>query len=390
MSPLLALIRLIFLAATVLIFTGGGLGLLLLWYRRGRDPRVGLYAEYLREPPDDLPPGAAGTLLDERADHQDVVATLLGLARNGAVSIGEIAGRKSGRPADYVLTLHDRALAGSQVERTLVDILFGLDATSGETVRLSAVKARFTGSEDVIRDRLYQELVTRGYFPRPPEETRRRWRLIAIAGIVLSIALGLVLEIALDWFGIFPMIAAVIMWAILLRMARHMPKKSRQGAEAAARWRAFANYLGNIRKYEQVEDVQHIFDHYLPYAVAFGIDKTWLRTFAAVRADRPRWYHTAPQTAGDVLILGGDFGGVPANGSVGELGGLGDLAGVAGRAAGEIASKAPGNVSMPDLSGVDLNSLSSDLGSGLQGASDGLSSLLDAAGSIFDGIDFDW
>ncbi len=36
------------------------------WYRRGRDKPVGLVADYLPEPPSDLPPGMVGTMLDER------------------------------------------------------------------------------------------------------------------------------------------------------------------------------------------------------------------------------------------------------------------------------------------------------------------------------------
>jgi hypothetical protein len=78
-----------------------------LWYVRGRDPATGMVAEYITAPPDDLPPGAAGTLLDERADHEDVVATLLGLARHGAIVIHEIKpdGDAKARATDYGLEI---------------------------------------------------------------------------------------------------------------------------------------------------------------------------------------------------------------------------------------------------------------------------------------------
>ncbi len=76
------LLHLAFIVGMAALLVGGIVALLVLWYVRGRDPAIDKVAEYITEPPDDLPPGAAGTLLDEHADHHDVVATLLGLARS--------------------------------------------------------------------------------------------------------------------------------------------------------------------------------------------------------------------------------------------------------------------------------------------------------------------
>ena len=40
----------------------------MMWHTRGRDVAVPLVADYLSEPPDDLPAGVVGTLVDEQAD----------------------------------------------------------------------------------------------------------------------------------------------------------------------------------------------------------------------------------------------------------------------------------------------------------------------------------
>ena len=73
-----------------LLLGGGGLvGLYLIWYKFGRDKPVEMVADYLPEPPDTLTPGMAGTLLDERADMEDILATLVDLARRKAISITE-------------------------------------------------------------------------------------------------------------------------------------------------------------------------------------------------------------------------------------------------------------------------------------------------------------
>ncbi len=75
--------------AGALLLVGGPLLLLLLWYVRGRDPEVVLPAQYLTEPPSNEPPGVAGTLVDEKADMQDIIATLVDLARRGYLVIEE-------------------------------------------------------------------------------------------------------------------------------------------------------------------------------------------------------------------------------------------------------------------------------------------------------------
>ena len=78
-----------FLSLAGLFLIGGPVLLYLWWYRKGRDHPVGLIADYLPEPPSDLPAGMAGPLIDESADMQDILASILDLARRGALEIEE-------------------------------------------------------------------------------------------------------------------------------------------------------------------------------------------------------------------------------------------------------------------------------------------------------------
>ena len=389
-----ALVRVIFLGATLLVFAGGGVGLLVLWYLRGRDPRTGIIAEFWPEPPDDLPPGAAGTLLDEHADHHDVVATLLGLARHGAVEIVQLVPEKVGRrrprrhvPADYELILRDPSKCESDLEAELLLIVFGPDAEPGAMARLSDIKPAFVAEEPVVRDLLYAELVTRGYFRRSPRGTRRRWQVLGWAGLVASLLLGLILAVVVDVFALFPTVAAVILWGAMIRLSRALPKKTATGAEAAAKWRAFRRYLSEIERYENVAKARELFERYLSYAVAFGLEREWIRTFAAVGAARPRWYHEA----GDVFIPGevGDAGNLGDLGDIIAMGHMLDMVGHGG-ALGDLPSlpnvDLPG---VPDFGGIDPQGAADLAGGSLQDVSDGLGGLLDSAGSVFDAIDFD-
>jgi hypothetical protein len=286
-----ALLHLAFIVAMVGLLVGGIVAIIVLWYVRGRDPAIDVVAEYVPEPPDDLPPGAAGALLDEHADRQDVVATLLGLARHGAIRIHEIKpdpeSRRKG--VDYELEIVNPAAAESRLERDLLKFLFDGAPDAGKTALMRDLKPRFDGHEKQIKADLYQELVDRGYFARSPESTRFRWNVISAIGLGLSVVIGVVLEVFTDAFALLPTGAAVIVWFIMIRMSKAMPQKTRHGAESAARWRAFRTYLQSIEKHENLSEARALFDKYLSYAVAFGMEKQWISSFAAAGAGSPAW-----------------------------------------------------------------------------------------------------
>src|SRR5680860_430986 len=155
-----ALLHLAFIVAFAFLLIGGIVAAIVLWYVRGRDPATGMIAEYITEPPDDLPPGAAGTLLDERAHHRDVVATLLGLARHGAIRIHEVGSPAASGPAqvDYELEIVNPEATESRLERDLLTFLFDGALDIGKIARLRDIKGRFDSHEQEIKADLYQEL----------------------------------------------------------------------------------------------------------------------------------------------------------------------------------------------------------------------------------------
>src|SRR5690606_26415589 len=54
---------------------------------------------------------------------------------------------------------------------------------------------------------------------------------------------------------------------------------------------AFRNYLQNIETYQNMDEAGELFEKYLPYATAFGLDRTWIRKFSGVpHTPIPRWY----------------------------------------------------------------------------------------------------
>jgi hypothetical protein len=130
-----------------------------------------------------------------------------------------------------------------------------------------------------------------------------------------------------------------------------MPAKTAIGAEAAARWRAFKEYLARIEKLTDITEASDQFERFLPYAIAFGMNQSWVRKFSTMtETPAPGWY-------------------IPVRGW-GHVGsGTGSGAGAAGRA--------------PDLAPAGrggLQGMSDSLSGGLQSMSNGLTQLLNNTG----------
>jgi hypothetical protein len=352
----------------------GGIFLFILWYTRGRDPHVGLVADYLRDPPSDLSPGVMGTLIDERADLHDVLGTLTDLGRKGIIQITEVAPAEGswGR-SDFMIERRESNLPLTKLEQAVLDTILPAGAIR---MRLSEVKGGINASLARFSQALYDEVVERGYFKASPERTRQRYRSAGKALAFLAIAVCLVaFFISGSTLGalIFPAIALVIISLALRGMARAMPVKTRLGAEEAAKWNAFRRYLANLEKYENLEEAKGRFEQYLPYATAFGLDQSFIQKFASVATPVPQWFGGG--FGGPVIIdTGGGYYGPHHHGGGGYYGPV-PMGGGGGGGGGNGGGDGWGMPSLDDLSGRGAGGLSS--------MSEGLAGMLSSAASVF-------
>jgi uncharacterized membrane protein len=283
------LISLVVLVIALLILIGGPLAVLLLWYARGRDPETGIVVpEYITEPPNDLPPAVVGTLVDEKADMRDIISTLLDLARRGYLTISEEKNNHSFTRTEK----SDNDLRPFE-QRFLKDIFRGKEERS-----LTSLRYKFADKLPNLRKMLYQELVNDGLVPKSPETVRNSYGCFSF--VVMAGALGAFFAIpaalgADILTAVCPAFAIGLTGVAFLIVSRYMPAKSQKGTETAAQWQAFKTYLQNIEQYRSLEDAGDIFEKYLPYATAFGLERTWIRKFTAVPTTPiPTWYYPYP------------------------------------------------------------------------------------------------
>ena len=352
-------------AAALLVF--GGLGIGLLWYTRGRDPNPGLVATFIPEPPDDTPPAIVGVLIDEKANDHDIVSTFTDLGNRGVLKIHDEGGKVS-----FELTGETSGLC--PFEQELVRSVF---AGGTKTVSMASASEAIRANASRLKAALYKEVVDRGYFFTSPEETRSNWRRNATIITSLSILAGIAGSTLYSPWLILPAGIVTVLSLVLRMMARALPKRTEKGAEAAAKWRAFERYLKNLEKYDTVETAQQNFNRYLPYTIAFGLEKSWVSRFYRSGTETPSWMGggTIGDMVGDVIVGGprtrrhSGWGGPIIIGSPsGPRGGGGD----------------GGGIDLPDVNMPDLQKTSDSAAKGLQGASRGAVDVLNVIGAIFE------
>ncbi|MCK6577679.1 MAG: DUF2207 domain-containing protein [Anaerolineae bacterium] len=351
---------------SILIGLGSLLGIFLLYNTRGRDPEIGPVPEYLTEPPSDLRPAVVGSLIDERADPRDVIATFVDLAQRGFLVIEEekregLFGLGGGSQFTFKRT--DKNFDSLEAwERALVQGMFKGNRMERD---LSALKETFYKDITKAQQALYGQLVKQGFFTSNPESTRTGYGLVGALLFGLAMVGAFVLFPLTSEYG-FSMalipISLFIPAAGFVIAAPAMPAKTRKGAEEAAKWKAFYRYMANLDKQTEVSEAKERFADYLPYAVAFGLDRTWVNAFSQVQdMPIPPWYY--PTYVGHYRR--GYMPGTPLSGSFDGANGVG--------LPGELA-RAGGGASLDDLSG--------GLSGGLQSISDGLTRMLNDASRV--------
>jgi len=294
------------LLLAALVVAGGAPAAIVLWYRRGRDPQAGMAAGYLTEPPAELSPGLAGALLDEKADMRDIVATLVDLGRRGVVTM-----REEQTPGLFGIgVIRDWIFKrGPQFARKLApheqELIRALALDAQDSARLSGFKDVFYKRAPGIESALYEQLVSAGYYDHRPDQVRNRYMAVGIVTLVIGfgslVFTGILAAEGVVSTGMALSVAIGLVGGVWTIAGANMPARTRKGAETRQRVDAFKRYLDNIERYTDLKAATDQFDRYLPYAIAFGIDRSWVRKFADIDTPAPRWYvpHVASVSSGE-------------------------------------------------------------------------------------------
>ena len=252
------------------------LGMTLIWWRWGKDPRVGTVAPEFTPPPG-IGPAEAGVLVDDRFDPRDFTAGILSLATKGWLKI-----RDEERDFRLVPLKGEREL--TPYEEALREALL---AGGKEGPTFGELKYRLYEKIPGLRAKLFLSLVDKGFYRANPENVRSFWRALG-TGIGV---LGLILLFLFS--NVYLGVAVMVSGGIVFLFAPYMPRKTSKGMEALRWVLGLSEYIrrAEVDRLEFAAKEKH-FEELLPYAVALGLSDLWAEKFAGVLTAPPSWYES--------------------------------------------------------------------------------------------------
>lgn len=268
-------------------------GMFSLWRSKGRDPdQAPVVTQY--EPPQGMTPSELGTLVDASPDMRDITAAVVDLAVRGYLHIDELKTEHLGglfSNTDYRFTLKkDRAqwTGLKKHERELLEALFGM----GDTVLLSELKNKFYKNLPGIKDDLYNALVDGGFYTARPDRVRATYIIIAfVIGWCVAFFGGKIVQ-DMGMQALPALLAGVFSGAIIFGFGWFMPCRTAKGARELEQILGFQEFLSRVDadRMQRMIKTPEMFEKFLPYAMALGVESHWAKQFETIATNPPQWY----------------------------------------------------------------------------------------------------
>jgi uncharacterized membrane protein YgcG len=267
-----------------------------LWWTVGRDPRLRPIAPQY-EPPDQLTPGEAGTLIDDSANMRDITASIVDLAVRGYLVIEEHQhDRMLGlvHDKDYNFILQKDRSEWSKLkthEQVLLNGIFTL-GTVNETVPMSSLENNFYKNLPDIKSGIFDSLVAHGYYRRRPDTVRGFYLAAGFISGLLLVFGGISLASSMGMAPLTFILAGILTGGIICGLGWFMPAHTDQGARAMEGVLGFEDFLKHVEseRFNKMIKTPQMFEKFLPFAMALGVEKNWSKAFQGIMTEPPLWY----------------------------------------------------------------------------------------------------
>ncbi len=284
----------------LILLVVGVAGIYALWYSRGRDKPIPAVADYLSEPPSDLPPAIVAYLIDESPTPKGALASLFQLATLGLVWVRMFGDIKLKREREAELTAGETLTTPTgeavQIPGHLAVLFNALRPAlpHREEMAFYQIASRF----QIALPRVYAEMGMEAsrFFDELPDEARHRWLVLGQWMVILGVGAAAVFTVWLRWYigwlAVAPAVALALLGFGVMGVSYLMPRRTNAGVEEAQKWLAFRNYLRNLKQYGNVAEAQTILDRYFAYAIALNVENVVLEQAEALGGQVPIWSYT--------------------------------------------------------------------------------------------------
>ena len=267
--------------------------------KRGLTEKLAAPVEFA--PPEGVLPGMIGSIRSGAVDQVALSATLVDLAVRGHLRIEVLDPDGNGKPDDHMLILppdtEPRKGELREYERTLLSTLF--DGTS--RITLSELKKDRTLYKGLatVREKIQTDVVAAGYWDGRPDRVKAKWAVLGIVVAILGVVATVVLAASTNK-GLLGL--PIVLFGLgIVGLAPTMPVRTAAGSRVRARLDGFEQLFdaGEGERIAFTEKLE-VFSQYLPYAMAFGNVKQWVKRFASMgQLPNTTWYVTPYGTGFD-------------------------------------------------------------------------------------------
>lgn len=265
------------------------------WYSKGRDPRRNpISVQY--EPPDQMSPAEAGTLVDNEVAMRDITATIIDLAVRGYLKIEQQDQSEALGLVHHKKFIFHRLKAASEWttlkphEQELLSAFF--DDGASDQVSLTDLQNRFYVHLPSIRNRIFDGLMAGKYYSRRPDKMHQGYFVGGIIIVVGSFWAAGALSNALGIAFLTTLLAGIFTGIIVAGFGHFMSARTVAGERELEKILGFEDFLGRVEKdqIERIEKTPEMFEKFLPYAMALRVEKKWAGAFQDIYRQPPQWY----------------------------------------------------------------------------------------------------
>ena len=276
------------------------------WWRVGRDPRPGpVVVQY--EPPAGLGPAEVGTLVDNSPDNRDLMALLVDCAVKGIIRIRETSPAGWFQGPKYAFDLLVPAADWKDLSPAAAALLTGMfTMTSGHWADMTGVVCSVTSDAlanafhvhlPAIKGAIFGSLVKEGHYAERPDHVLTQYLVAApVAGVaVAGVLLGLnqvAWHLANETVIPQAILCGVLTALILAGFALIMPARTTKGGAARTAILGFQEFLTRVEAHRlaTIPLTPELFERFLPYAMALGVEGRWAKAFEGICKEPPQWY----------------------------------------------------------------------------------------------------
>jgi uncharacterized membrane protein len=176
-------------------------------------------------------------------------------------------------------------------EQELLGGLFS-GGRAGDTVTLSELHNEFYKYLPSIKNRIFEALVGSGYYRRRPYSVRATYIAAAVFVGFLAIWGGPILA---KNFGMAPfafILAGILTAGIICLFGWFMPARTISGARTLEGILGFEDFLNHVEsdRFNRMIKTPEMFEKFLPFAMALGVEKNWSKAFQGIFHEPPSWY----------------------------------------------------------------------------------------------------